>query len=495
MQQHTANWHNARQVEALTEVTREADNGQAAWSWAIQTEAWSRLYEAIDSWSRYHVWRGLRLAGEAFCQAVCAGIEPWVANHPAQAAHCYPLWAKTLVWHGEFAMAIQTAAQRFQQSLALLARPELAAEDTRPIKAFALLCMGKRLSQFNRKNARACLAESLLLYEAMHDSWGIGAALRVLSVLDWSVGDYGLAQQRAEASLAVHRSRGDQEEQANSLAILGWIHQHMGLLAEAERYRFHVLALCRQLDNRSHLADAMESLSYTFIYQGRFDEGREWGQKCLDLCLEGGYSGQEGTARLAIGYSHLLLGQYGAAQQELTRSLALVREIDDRGKEASVQCCLGYLALVHRAYDIAQARFVEGYRLYQATEGDAYTFEALSGLGFSTCYRGELEQSRRHFSQLLAESLRRKDFLCLLLALPGLALYLARRGDVEQATTVWAQAHCHPFVANSKWYQNVVGLELMAAAAGLPHDVAELAQRRGRGMELWPMIETLLGNL
>jgi hypothetical protein len=34
LQQHSDNWHNARQLETLAEVTREADNAQSAWRWA-----------------------------------------------------------------------------------------------------------------------------------------------------------------------------------------------------------------------------------------------------------------------------------------------------------------------------------------------------------------------------------------------------------------------------------------------------------------------------
>lgn len=495
LQQHTDNWHNARQLEALAEVTREADNVQSAWRWALGQEAWLRLDEALDSWSRYHLWRGLRTDGEAVCQAVCAGLEQWVTTKPADTVAGYRLWAKAMAWCGEFDMTIQTGAQRFQQSLALLARPELAYEDTRSIKAFALLCLGDRLSQFNRKNARIYLEESLLLYETLHDSWGKSTALRVLSGLDWSIGDYGLALQRAEASLNINQKRGDQEEQAYSLSMLGWIYQHLGLLAEAGDLRINALELCQQLGNRSHLAWAMESLAYTLVYQGEFEEGREWGQKSLHICLEDGYAGQEGSARLVIGYSHLLLGQYVQAQKELIRSLELVREKNDRGKEASVLCCLGYLALVNEAYDEAQAAFMEGYRLFKETEGDAYTFEALSGLGFSTFFRGDFGQSYDYIIQLLTEGLRRKDFLWLLFALPVLALYLVFSGEAERATTVWAQTQCHPFVANSKWYEDVVGLKLTAAATSLPLDVADLARRRGQGAALWQMAEALLAEL
>jgi tetratricopeptide (TPR) repeat protein len=351
------------------------------------------------------------------------------------------------------------------------------------------------LSDFNRQKARPYLEQSLLLYEAMPDAWGIGTALRGLANLDLMIGDYALAQQRAEASLDIHQKEGDLVQQAASLGLLGFIYQHRGQLAEAEQFRHQALDLCRLVGKRSQLAHEIVNLSLTLAYQGRFDEGREWGQKSLRISLEDGNLSQEGFARLAIGLSHLHLGQYEQAQKELTHSLALVRAINNLYIEVRVHCSLGYVALVNLDYDEAQAAFAEGYRLNRAIQVDAYTFLPLSGLGISTCCRGDLGQSRVHFIELLTEGLRRKDFLWLLFALPGLALYLARRGEVERATTVWALAQCYPFVANSKWYEDIVGRELEAVAASSPPEVAEAARKRGRTLDLWETAGALLAEL
>jgi predicted ATPase len=100
LQQHTPNWHNARQLEALAEVTREANNIHSAWDWAVQHKAWECLYEAIDSWCWYHDWRGLGANAEAFGQVVCTSLEQWAATNPADAVNGYRFWGKGngLVW-------------------------------------------------------------------------------------------------------------------------------------------------------------------------------------------------------------------------------------------------------------------------------------------------------------------------------------------------------------------------------------------------------------
>jgi hypothetical protein len=91
--------------------------------------------------------------------------------------------------------------------------------------------------------------------------------------------------------------------------------------------------------------------------------------------------------------------------------------------------------------------------------------------------------------------LRLQDFIYLLMALPGVALYLAKRGEVEQAITVWAQAQCQPFVANSQWHEDVVGQEISAVAATLPPEVAQAACERGRAFDLWETAVMLLADL
>lgn len=493
LHEQTENWHNSNQLETLAAVTYEADNAQLAWRWALQHEAWLRLEEAIYSWVLYHGRRGLRADGEAYCQAVCAGLEQWALTKPADAAAGYRLWAKAMAWYGEFALSSQIAVQRVQQSLDLLARPELAAEDTRSIKAFTLLCFGSYT--FNPHTERSYIEESLNLYEALQDSWGIGSTLGRISALDWAMGNYDLAQQEAEASLDISRKRGDLGRQANTLSLLGAIYQHRGQPEEAEQFRRKALDLEQRLGYSIALSHDASDLAFTLFFQGKFDEGMEWGQKGLHLSLEHSDPMLEEFARLAIGWSNLHLGQYEQAQQELTRSLALVRVVNNRYDEISVLCSLGYVALVNLSYDKAQAAFEEGYSLNGTNQFNPYTFNALSGLGLSACFRGDLDQSRRHFIDLLTEGLRRKDFLYLLFALPGLALYLARRGEVERATTAWALAQRYPFVANSKWYEDMVGRELEALAASMPPEVAEAARERGRALDLWETAEALLGEL
>jgi hypothetical protein len=75
------------------------------------------------------------------------------------------------------------------------------------------------------------------------------------------------------------------------------------------------------------------------------------------------------------------------------------------------------------------------------------------------------------------------------------ALLLAKRGQAEQAVEVYALASRYPYVSNSRFWDDVVGKYVAAAAASLPPQVLAAAQERGRARDLWATVEELLAEL
>jgi hypothetical protein len=79
--------------------------------------------------------------------------------------------------------------------------------------------------------------------------------------------------------------------------------------------------------------------------------------------------------------------------------------------------------------------------------------------------------------------------------LPAAALLRVDGGNVEQAVELYALASRYGFVANSRWFEDVAGRHIAAAAAALPPDVVAAAQERGCARELWATAEDLLAEL
>ena len=79
--------------------------------------------------------------------------------------------------------------------------------------------------------------------------------------------------------------------------------------------------------------------------------------------------------------------------------------------------------------------------------------------------------------------------------LSGIALLLADGGQEERAVEVYTLAARTPFVANSRWFEDIAGREIAAAALALPPEVAAAAEARGRVRDLWATVEELLVEL
>ena len=60
---------------------------------------------------------------------------------------------------------------------------------------------------------------------------------------------------------------------------------------------------------------------------------------------------------------------------------------------------------------------------------------------------------------------------------------------------LYALAASYPFVGKSRWFEDVAGKEIAAAAEGLPPEVVAAAQQHGRARDLWETAKELAVEL
>ncbi len=73
-------------------------------------------------------------------------------------------------------------------------------------------------------------------------------------------------------------------------------------------------------------------------------------------------------------------------------------------------------------------------------------------------------------------------------------LLIADVGDTARAVELWELACRDPAVANSRWWQDVVGEEIVSVAAELPQAIAAAARERGRARDVQATIEELVAE-
>ena len=67
--------------------------------------------------------------------------------------------------------------------------------------------------------------------------------------------------------------------------------------------------------------------------------------------------------------------------------------------------------------------------------------------------------------------------------------------SVERAIELYAVVSRYPYVANSRWFEDIAGQHIAAAAESLPPEVVQAARERGRARDLWKTAKELLAEL
>jgi hypothetical protein len=121
---------------------------------------------------------------------------------------------------------------------------------------------------------------------------------------------------------------------------------------------------------------------------------------------------------------------------------------------------------------------------------------ALATLGYAARGLGNVRESQQLFCQALCLGADLWAWFPLHWSLAGMALLLTDEGQAERAIELYALATYWPLVANSRWFEDVVGRRIAAVAAALPppEEVAT-AQERGRARDLRATAAELLEEL
>jgi tetratricopeptide (TPR) repeat protein len=237
------------------------------------------------------------------------------------------------------------------------------------------------------------------------------------------------------------------------------------------------------------------TLSGTLYDRGRFAEAQAGWEENLAVFREQGRREYEINMMVCIGRSSRHQGGYGKARAWIEKALLLSCESESWHNSLECYMELGRLALAEAAYDKAGKWLHQGLPNYERFGQHWLLSELRSTFAYLACKQEHLTQAREYLRgavQIAVESRQRNAALQSLLAM---ALLLLDGGETERAVELYALASRYPYVANSRWFEDVAGREITAAAEALPPDVVARAQERGRARDLWAAVEELLDEL
>jgi tetratricopeptide (TPR) repeat protein len=535
----------SRQLEALHEIELDLDNVRAAWEWAVGAHeqvperaqaGW--LDRALDGLCLFYEWRGRYEEGRTACQKVvdCGTAhrpavddleEPGqeLASEPRTArvgtGHAGPapqdalpesldaaendvmlrVMARALAWQSRLNRKLgqlEFADRCFARALALLDQHTSSGHDAQ--RAFVLLCMAERASHSDLERARRLAERSLALYRALGDHWGMARALLHLGSVANLLGEYGEMSKLLQEGLALSQKLGDRRGSLWSLLGLGFSAVHIGQLEEGERLAKQAIAAARGLGDMELVRSAAVVLSTALHDEGRFAEARVVREEALAICRDHGMTEQETAAMVSLAVTTRHQGDYDEARLLTRGALSLALASGERRSTARCTMELSCLALAQAAIEQAEDWLRQSLALYAEFGRHWLTGELWSTLAYLACSQGEQAQARGHLLAALRVAVESKHRNGALQSLPAMSLLLRDQGgrssaDAERAVELYALAVRYPYVANSRWFEDVAGQEMAAAAEALLPDVVARAQERGRARDLWGTVEELLDEL
>jgi hypothetical protein len=156
---------------------------------------------------------------------------------------------------------------------------------------------------------------------------------------------------------------------------------------------------------------------------------------------------------------------------------------------------IAMVALARKASDEAHSHLIKSTEILRKTVGGAILADSLALLGYADLALDRSTEAEQHLTEALHLAVEGRLWLPLLRIMPGLALLLSDAGQIERAVELYALASRELHVANSRWFEDVVGRHIASASTALSSEVVDAAKARGRARDLWATAEELLAEL
>jgi tetratricopeptide (TPR) repeat protein len=288
----------------------------------------------------------------------------------------------------------------------------------------------------------------------------------------------------------MRRTLGDPLGVAISLDRLGQLALSHGQLEKAEGLIREGIHTSREIGYRVSVAVGLCHLADVFYESGAFAEAVPLLQEALAIFDDIGLPVHIAYAHALSGRIKLHLGQYEEARLDEQTSFSLAQEAHRQLAIAALEF-LGLVAL-------AEERYADAQRLYRenlSASMEQQDTVAPAGLGWAARGLGNLTGARQYLAKALRIAAKNLNQDTLKITLAMVALLLADQGEQERAVELYALVARYPFVANSRWFEDVIGRHVAAVAATLAPDVAEAARERGKSRDLAATVADFLVEL
>jgi tetratricopeptide (TPR) repeat protein len=205
-----------------------------------------------------------------------------------------------------------------------------------------------------------------------------------------------------------------------------------------------------------------------------------------------GYTSLE--CRRFLCFAKLHLGEYEQLRTLGESVLAHIRGTGMYQHVAHISALLGYEAVAANRYAQAEAYFEEGLEAARQVQALLYLADPALGRTYVARARGDRRVAHERFGEALQYCFRMRWLDRDANTASAGALLVADRGERELALELWALASSRPMVANSRWFDDVIGKEMDALAAEMPSEIVSAAEVRGHARDMKATLEELIAE-
>jgi predicted ATPase len=317
----------ARQRQALVEITADIDNIRSSWRRAVSQGNLEALKKSQESlWAFYEIQGWFQEGNEAFQKAM-VGIVGTHGEIDELAGENRKVLGQVLVRQGWFCWRLgryRKGKEVLRQSLACFRH---GARDTRGEVGFSLSQLGLiewYMGDYNE--AKSLLQESLALGQET-GAWFLTVSFAGLSHVARSLGDYAAAKKFCHEGVALCRERNERRGEVFHLINLGWAANAMGDYAEAKQWLQETLVVHKEINDKALLARSLTQLGTAAYLEGAYAEAKQRHLESVDMSKEIGERWHMALALIGLGYTTCALGEYEASGRHFREALQTAMEI------------------------------------------------------------------------------------------------------------------------------------------------------------------------
>ncbi|MEM7129461.1 MAG: BTAD domain-containing putative transcriptional regulator [Chloroflexota bacterium] len=481
-----------RQQDAIIEIEVDSENVRIAWQWAAEHGEIEHLDRSIDTLALFYEWRGRYQDGLTACRMA---VEHLSGLNDGEAIR---VQIRLLIWQASFNRLLGHRARSSnltRKSLNLLNSSALVEQDLWREKAATYLELGRQAEHITV--IREWLERSLAIYRARNDTWGTAQALHILGIQIGHKSTYDKTGRKSayqynpdflEESLQLRRTLGDQRGIAEVLMSQGFIAILRSQAAEGEILLKQSLSISKEMGDRLLLSGSLSRQGIGYWFSGRFEEAYALISEELEIWQELGNREMFALATSTHSVIVANLGRFSQARSKAESALELVKEFSDLWGISWALWHLGFAILGEGASNEAEQLLAESIAMHKEIGWRGREHEVLTTLGFAKVKSGEVDQAQRVLTPVLAMALENRFQRTAIEGICLAAILSAVQNKSERAVELYALAQRYPYIANSRWFADVIGIEIAKAAELLAPEVILAARERGSKRDLWKTV-------